>query len=111
MMELLTLLVIGAFLWLLNVLQAWVQRQQREAARDAAREGGLPVPPVTPQPRPRQPVPQAQRPSRPEPVIAPMAVTGQRAPRRLGSRRDIRHGIVLMTILRPCRALEPPNAA
>jgi hypothetical protein len=31
-------------------------------------------------------------------------------PGRLGSHRDVRRGLVLMAILGPCRALEPPGA-
>jgi hypothetical protein len=76
--ELLLLLVIGVILWLLNLLQAWVQRQQR----------GLLVP-----------------------AVEPRVAIRQRVPRRFGSRRDIRRGIVLMTILGLCRALDPPDPA
>jgi hypothetical protein len=41
-------------------------------------------------------------------VASPAA--GGRTPARLGSHRDVRRGIVLMTILGPCRALESPGA-
>lgn len=35
---------------------------------------------------------------------------GPRRPRALGSLADVRRGIVLMTILGPCRALEAPES-
>jgi hypothetical protein len=41
-------------------------------------------------------------------AVPPVAIRRQaRAP--VGSLRDVRRGIVLMTILGPCRALEPPG--
>jgi hypothetical protein len=44
-----------------------------------------------------------------EMVVASPAA-GVRMPTRRGSHRDVRRGIVLMTILGPCRALESPGA-
>ena len=108
MAELLLLLVIGVILWLLNVvLPAWIQRQQR----DAPREVGPPVPPVALRPRPPRLVREVVRPGLPVPAVEPRVAIRQRMPMRLGSRRDIRRGMVLMTILGPCRALEPPGPA
>jgi hypothetical protein len=109
--ELLLLLVIGVILWLLNLLQAWVQRRQRGTARHAEREGGPPVPPVVLRPRPPQLAREMARHGLPVPAVEPRVAIRQRVPRRFGSRRDIRRGIVLMTILGPCRALEPPDPA
>lgn len=43
-------------------------------------------------------------------VVATPAAAGGRAPSRPGSHREVRRGIVLMTILGPCRALELPGA-
>lgn len=109
--ELLVFLGIGVLLWFLSALQLWIQRQRRGTARDVARESGPPVPPVAPRPRPLQAARQAARPRRPEPVGAPPVVTRQRPPGRLGSRQDLRRGMILMTILGSCRALEPPDPA
>ena len=103
--ELLVLLAIGVFLWLINVLQAWMQRQQRDAVRDAAPT----VPPVVPRTHTPQPAREVARHGLPVPAVEPLVATHQRAPGRLGSLRDIRRGIVLLTILGPCRALEPPE--
>ena len=109
--ELLLLLVIGVILWLLNLLQAWVQRQQRGTARDAEREGGPPVPPVALRPRPPQLAREVARHGLPVPAVEPRVAIRQHVPMRFGSRQDIRRGIILMTILGPCRALDPPGPA
>jgi hypothetical protein len=106
--ELLVLLVIGVVLWLLNVvLPTWMQRQQR----DTAREVGPPVPPVALRPRPPQLAREVARHGLRPPAVEPLVAVRQRVPMRLGSRRDIRRGVILMTILGPCRALEPADPA
>ena len=43
-------------------------------------------------------------------MVVTSATAGGRAVARLGSPREVRRGIVLMTVLGPCRALEPPGA-
>jgi len=109
--ELLVLLVIGVFLWLINVvLPIWAQRQQRDAARDAASAGVPPVPPGVLRPQPPRPARQAG-PRRQLVPAAPLAVVRQRAPLPLGNRRDMRRAIVLITVLGPCRAFGPPDPA
>ena len=68
-------------------------------------------------PRGHRPPPAVVEPRRAqeEPSTAPprLAVSPdrprQRSRGRLESRRAVRRGIVLMTILGPCRALEPPD--
>jgi hypothetical protein len=40
-------------------------------------------------------------------MVVTSAAAGGRAPSRLGSHREVRRGIVLLTVLGPCRALEP----
>jgi hypothetical protein len=106
MSELLMLLALGVFMWLLSVyLPAWRKRRQSEIPPRI----GPQVPPVLPRARTLPPPPVMSL--RGPPLLAaqrPVA-TRQRAPWRLGSRRDIRRGIVLMTILGPCRTLEPPE--
>lgn len=102
---LLALVLVG---WLLNVfLPAWVQRRQRTAPRDV----GPPVPPVVPRARTPQPLPRVAPRSTPVPAGEPLVAPRTRAPVRLDHLRDVRRGIVLMTILGPCRALEPPDPA
>lgn len=43
-------------------------------------------------------------------MVVTSAAAGSRALPRLSSAREVRRGIVLMTVLGPCRALEPPGA-
>jgi hypothetical protein len=103
MAELLLLLILGVFMWLLNVvLPAWLRRRQRQVPQNVERPG---LPAVQ---RPRTLPPPAAR-GTPLPAVASLVAIRQRAPVRLGSRRDVRRGMVLMTILGPCRALEPPE--
>jgi hypothetical protein len=104
--ELLLLLLLGVFLWLFNVvLPEWFRRRQLEVPQDVERQG----PPVVLQvPRPQTPPAVAPR-RTPSPAVPPLVATRQRAPVPLGSRQDVRRGMVLMTILGPCRALEPPE--
>lgn len=106
--EALFLLALGVCIWLFTVfLPAWLQRRQREAPRDVGRQG----PPVAPRARAPQPRPAVASHGTPLPAVRPLVTARQPAPVRLGSRRDIRRAIVLMTLLGPCRALEPPDCA
>ena len=45
----------------------------------------------------------------PLPAAAPPATIRRQTRAPVGNLRDVRRGIVLMTILGPCRALEPPG--
>ncbi len=45
------------------------------------------------------------------PRAVPPVTRRRRTGTPLGDLRSVRRGIVLMTILRPCRALEPPDEA
>jgi hypothetical protein len=91
-----------------RLLRRWIGR---EAPREVEPER-IPIPPD----RRRQPspaVPQRRAPTRELRATLPSALTAS-APRRrrhwpLRSRREVRRAIVLMTILGPCRALEPPG--
>jgi len=63
-----------------------------------------------PQDRRRREVP---TPSRQEAKLSPPRTQGPRSPRMrlkksLHNKSDLRQGIMLMTVLGPCRALEPP---
>jgi hypothetical protein len=104
--EPLLILALGAFMWLLTaLLPARLKRQQRDVGRDVEPT----VPPGVARERPRQPPPGVPRGAPPLPAVGPLVATRQRAPVRLDSRRAVRRGMVLMTILGPCRALEPPE--
>jgi len=43
-------------------------------------------------------------------TVVASGTTAGRAPSRLGSQWEVRRGIVVMTVLGPCRALEPSGA-
>jgi hypothetical protein len=92
-------------LFLTFFLQGWLQRRQREAAREV----GPIEPPVLPRRHTLPPPRVMARRGTPIPAVAPRRAAHQRAPSRLGSLQDVRRGIVLMSILGPCRALEPPE--
>jgi hypothetical protein len=105
------LLVMVALVLLVNLLARGLRRW---GTGDAPRG----MEPDTPQipPRGRRPPPPVAEPRRaregphsaPLPRAVPPAAARRRARSRLGSPRAVRRGIVLMTILGPCRALEPP---
>jgi hypothetical protein len=110
--EQLLILVVLAFVLLINfaarVLRRWVKGDvprgmEPEAPQRVPRGPRLPLPVA--QPRRVREGPE----STPSPVaVAPHA--GRRRPRsRLRSPREVRRGIVLMTILGPCRAREPSD--
>ncbi len=104
----LPLLLLALFLvvWLLSLFLHSLRKRGQSEARWA---GAPQAPPV----RPRKPTPLPPRVMAPRtppvPAVAPLGVLHQRPPSRLGSPREVRRGMVLMTILGPCRALEPPE--
>jgi hypothetical protein len=107
--QILIVLLLFGFL-LIPVLVEWFKRRQQQASRE--------VKPTVPPAPVRAPVsPRAVGPLRPrvEPRGAPLPMDASprgRSPRArvyVGNRREVRRGIVLMTILGPCRALEPPH--
>ena len=107
----LLILVMVAFVLLINLITR-VLRRRRES--EAPRRMDPEAPQVPPRgPRPPPPVVEPRRAregphSAPLPVAAPPSAARRRARSPLGSLRVVRRGIVLMTILGPCRALEPP---
>jgi hypothetical protein len=119
-LEILIVAVLSFFLVpLLSALGPWLRKQLEElehrAAAEATRAAGPPVSvsvrqPVAPEATVKVAArPSAARPPRPAAVRVP-------APRRtalagLGSRRELRRSMVLMAILGPCRALEPPSTS
>jgi hypothetical protein len=106
MSELFVFLAIGVLMWLLNVLLP-VRRKRRQS--QIPPHIGPQVPPVLPRARTLPPPATMSRRGTPLPTAPPPVATRQNAPGRLGSRREIRRSIVLMTILGPCRALDPPE--
>jgi hypothetical protein len=99
---------------LFSALGRWLRQQIAEAS---AREKLAEVPPVSGQARehahrPRRPsLPPPPSPAPPPAVLVRRAVPAP-APTRarlegLGSPRDLRHSIVVATLLGPCRALDP----
>jgi hypothetical protein len=110
--EQLLLLAIFLLVPLLNLTARWLRRRLARHAppsREAeavAEQAGAPPPPRSrrgtagPGPPPEQP--------RRRPPPAPPAPGPRRRPGALGGPRGLRRAIVMMTILGPCRALEPP---
>jgi hypothetical protein len=106
-------LIIAGFL-LFNYLAqklAKKAREQQEAAEHEAAE----APPVAQEDTlediwGRLPVTAVQPPEhRPAPRVAPPPGRPAATRRLFRNRQDLRHAIVLMTVLGPCRALEPPD--
>jgi hypothetical protein len=108
----LVILVMVALVLLVNLLA----RVLRRGVKGAAPRGLEPDAPQIP-PRGHRLPPPVVQPRRaregPHDVPVPRAVPPSAARRRarppVGSLRAVRRGIVLMTILGPCRALEPPG--
>jgi hypothetical protein len=110
--EQLLILLVLAFVLLINfaarVLRRWVtgkapRRMEPEASQSPPRGPRLPLPVA--QPRRVREGPQGTL----SPVAVAPYVARWRPRSRLGSPREVRRGIVLMTILGPCRALEPAD--
>jgi hypothetical protein len=105
------ILVMVALVLLVNllarVLRQWVKGDgPREIDPDTQQippRGSRPLPPVV-EPRSAREGPH----SAPLPRVVPPSAARRRGRPPVGSLRAVRRGIVLMTILGPCRALEPP---
>lgn len=119
MFEQLLPLLFAAVVFLLSMLVERLKARQRQPPQEA-RSPLPPVPPRVPTPLPpRVPTPLPPRvmpspvsleesPRTTVPPVPPARAPRSRPQRSLGDRHDIRRGIVLMTLLGPCRALEPP---
>jgi hypothetical protein len=111
--EHLLILVVLAFVLLINLI---VRLLRRRAAGEAPRARESEESAVPPRP---QRLPPAIAPRRvheaPGAAPVPRAVPSVTPPARVrapvGGLHAVRRGIVLMTILGPCRALEPPDCA
>ena len=114
-------LIIAGFLlfnYLAQQLAKKTREQQEAAAREAAEREAAQAPPVAPQEalediwgrHPAAPVAATQVPEqRPVPRGVPPPARPAATRRLFRNRQDLRHAIVLMTVLGPCRALEPPE--
>jgi hypothetical protein len=110
--EQLLILVVVAFVLLIN-FAARVLRRRRESAMLRESEPEAPQSP----PRAHRLPPPVVQPRRtgegahgvPLPLAVPRSAARPRVRSPLGSLRQVRRGIVLMTVLGPCRALEPPG--
>jgi hypothetical protein len=122
-MEQLLFLVVLVAAALVNILVRWARQRAEAPPRDSGperpgprhsgparrrpterRERAGTAPVRSPAPRPELPVLVPRR----SPLPPPAALVRRRRPvhRRLGRHADLRHAIVVMTILAPCRALE-----
>lgn len=105
--EQLLILAVLVLIPLVNYLAGRLRRSLKEAEPRAA---APPPPRAEPRSRPRPPAL-----PRPAPGIVPPEAAPPRPARRRAasaaprSLRESRRGIVLMTVLGPCRALEPPG--
>jgi hypothetical protein len=110
--EQLLILVVVASILLIN-FAARMLRRRRESAM--LRESEPEAPQIPPRAhRLPPPVVQPRRAGEgahgaPLPLAVPPSAARQRVRSSLGSLRQVRRGIVLMTVLGPCRALEPPG--
>jgi hypothetical protein len=108
--QILIILLLFVFL-LLSMLVERLKRRQRQASREV-KPTVPPVPMRAPMPVPPRTV--GSRRPRAEPRVTPLpmgAAPRVRSPRAYAYVRnqcEVRRGIVLMTILGPCRALELP---
>jgi hypothetical protein len=123
--QILIILLLFVFL-LMSVLVERLKGRQRQASREVKPtvppvpvRAPLPVPPRVVGPRRPREEGRLKAPSAdavaeesrgaPLPMGAPPRVRFPRAHVYVGNRREVRRGIVLMTLLGPCRALEPPH--
>jgi hypothetical protein len=120
-LETLLVLLLVAFVVFANAILPWLRRRL-EAGMPEEIEPEVPeatrratVAPPRPAPAPgRSPVSEMPRegPMRaPLPAVAPPAAKRPQARWPVGSLRDARRGIVLMTLLGPCRGVEPYDPA
>jgi hypothetical protein len=105
----LLLLVAFLLLPLLSVVMQWVMRRRLEE-HTPERESVTPMPrraPPTPTPVPTLRASPRRVGASPAPIVSTPLPQRQCTRRSIvGNRRDMRRGIMMMTILGPCRALE-----
>lgn len=110
---LLFMLVFALFLrYVLPLFGDWQQSREQEGLPTGKQTTPSLSPVLTPVPLPSIPKVPSSRVSKQaasRPIVAPAVIPrGHRRLQRL-RRHEARHGILLMMILGPCRALEPPQ--
>jgi hypothetical protein len=111
-------LIVLGFLLFNNLMQAVKRARQQQEEEWAQQQRAAPPPDDEPLeyiwgPRPQTDLPAAAAHLKPAPRVEaiaarPAAPSRPAAPRELfRSRQDLRHAVVVMTVLGPCRALEP----
>ena len=92
------------------LLSFFFQYRVKRAENKTRREPGVKAPPVRPSaPSSLLPSHVVSPQATPLPAVSPLVTSHPRFCPHLGSSREVRRGIVLSTILGPCRALEPPE--
>ena len=115
--ELIYILIFGAILLFQYVMQRFARRRQSGAPQEEPLPQEEPIPQDLPEIWGRAPAISAVAPVLVEPVVRSEAFAASAAIARrrsavgplLGSRRELRRAIMIMTILGPCRAQEPPD--
>jgi hypothetical protein len=110
--EQLLVLALLAVVWLASALVNWLRARARraqpvetaETERPAEVRPPPPLPPRAVVSPPRAPAPAP--PASPARMPRPARAVRPRGRFRVGGAEDVRRGIVLMTVLGPCRALE-----
>jgi hypothetical protein len=117
--ELIYLLIFGAFALFQFLLKRFAKRRQSEALEEKPLPQEEPI-------REEEPLPEiwgrlpaipavatalVERVARSQALVASATITRRRSAARslLGTKLDLRRTIVIMTILGPCRAQEPPD--
>jgi hypothetical protein len=110
---LLLLLLFALFLrYILPLLGDWRQSREQEGLPTGKRTTPSRPPVLIPVPLPSIPkVPSSRvgKQATARPIVAPAMIPRGHRRLQMLRRHDARHGIVLMTILGPCRALEAPQ--
>ncbi len=111
-------LMIAGFL-LFNFVMQRLAKKARQAEEAAAQSGAAAPPPVEAPPEDiwgRTPAAPAAAPGPVAPAVPARRAEAPAQPRRrtaagllFPTRKDLRHAVVLMTVLGPCRALDPPQ--
>ena len=111
--ENLVVLLLFGFVALLGVILPWLTKRREgrvpEAIKPEAPKGArrleIPSPPLALAPW------QYRAKDAPSPAVMPPVATRRQQRSPVTSKSDVRRGIVLMTLLGPCRALEPSDPA
>ncbi|NKE72414.1 hypothetical protein [Candidatus Manganitrophus noduliformans] len=93
---------------LFSLISSWLRKRHEGKIPSKTGPGASRIPPGARAPLPPQ-RDREERPTGPPLPAAALPVSNRRRRAPIGSLREARRGIVLMTLLGPCRALEPPD--